>query len=235
MDSDVKTKYKQEFLTFPNTNPAVMWRRIEKLDMDASLLLAVTLILKVRCIECLFRYVFRYIINSYDSTDTLGSEFTPQDMLDTLKPLCIPVRKAIIWVRCEERPKALSSLDFKDEDLTDIIDLYYKVDFCIRAFPLFINMKKLPEDLMWDFVRTSMIENNETNVNPFGIVDPWSFIFPESVRKLIGRYKNSISIDSMLRNSLAASNASRALKALCTGLHTSVKKKLTLSFCKYSN
>ena len=28
MDSDVKTKYKQEFLSFPNTNPAVIWRRI---------------------------------------------------------------------------------------------------------------------------------------------------------------------------------------------------------------
>ena len=122
-----------------------MWRRIENFDLYASLLLAVTLILKVRCIERLSRYVFRYddtlIIKSYDSTGAIGSEFTPQDILDTLKPMCIPVRKAITWVRCEEKPKVLSGLDFKDEDLTDIIDLYYKVDFSIRAFTLFIDMK----------------------------------------------------------------------------------------------
>ena len=59
--------------------------------MDAQLLLAITLILKVRCIERLFRYSFRYddtfIINTYESTDAIGSEFTPQDMLDTLKPM----------------------------------------------------------------------------------------------------------------------------------------------------
>ena len=101
-------------------------------------------------------------------------------MLDTLKPMCIPVCKAIIWVRCEERPKALSGLDFKDEDLTDIINLYYKMDFCIRAFPLFIKMKKLSEDLMLDFARTSMIKDNGAVVDPFGIEDPWAFKLPES-------------------------------------------------------
>ena len=99
--------------------------------MDDSLLLAITLMLNARAIERLFQYVFRYddtfIINSHYSNSTLGSDFTPQDMLDTLRPLCFPVRQAIIWVSYEERPKALSGLDFKQEDLTDIIDLYYKI------------------------------------------------------------------------------------------------------------
>ena len=187
MDSDVQTKYKQEFLNYPNYNPAVIWKRIENLEMDDQLLLAITLILKVRCIERLFRYVFRYddtfIINSYESDNAIGSEFTPQDILDTLKPMCIPVRRAIAWVRCEHRPKALESLDFKDEDLTDIIDLYYKVDFSIRAFPLFINMKHLPEDLMWDFARTSIIEDNRTVVDPFGIEDPMGLQNPRFIRR----------------------------------------------------
>ena len=92
-----------------------MWRRIENSEMDDQLLVAVTLLLKARIIEYLFHYVFRYddtfIINSYDSDNNLGSEFTPQDMLDTLRPLCIPLRQAIMWVGCEERPKAFSSLD----------------------------------------------------------------------------------------------------------------------------
>ena len=101
-------------------------------------------------------------------------------MLDTLRPLCVPVRQAIMWVRCEERPIAHSSLDFKDEDLTDIIDLYYKIDYCIRAFPLFVNMDKPPDDLMWDFAKTSMIEDNGTVINPFEIKDPWVHRFPQS-------------------------------------------------------
>ena len=71
-------------------------------------------------------------------------------MLDTLKPPTLPVRRAIMCVRCEERPKALSSLDFKDEDLTDIIKLYYKVDYCIQAFQLFTNIDHLPETVLWD-------------------------------------------------------------------------------------
>ena len=111
-----------------------MWRRIENLEMDNQLLLAVTLLCNARVIK---HYVFLYddtfIINSYDSDDNLGSGFTPQDMLDTLRPLCIPVRQVIMWVRCEKIPKALSGLDFKDEDLTHIIDIYYKIDYCIRA------------------------------------------------------------------------------------------------------
>ena len=148
IDPDVKTKYKQQFLEYPNYNPAVIWKRIENLELDDQLLLAITLILKVRCIERLFRYLFRYddtfIINSHESDHAIGSDFTPQDMLDTLKPMCVPVRRAISWVRCKNRPRALESLDFKDEDLIHIIDLYYKVDFSIRAFPLFINMKHLP-------------------------------------------------------------------------------------------
>ena len=73
-----------------------MWRRIKNLELDNQLLFTITLILKARCIERLFRYVFHYddtfIINSYESTNAIGSEFTPQDMLDTLKPMCIPVR-----------------------------------------------------------------------------------------------------------------------------------------------
>ena len=109
MDSDIKTKYKQQFENYPNSNPAVIWRRIENLEMNDQLLFAMTLILKVRCIERLFRYMFRYddtfIINSHESDNAIGSEFTPQDMLDTLKPMCIPVRQAISWVRCENRSK----------------------------------------------------------------------------------------------------------------------------------
>ena len=119
--------------------------------MNDVLLLAVTLILKSHA-ERLIHYVFRYddtfIISSYDQKNSLGSKFTPQDLLDTSKPLCIPVCQAIMMVRCEDRPGVLTYLDFKEQDLTDIIDLYFKGDYCIRAFPLFINMNYLPEASM---------------------------------------------------------------------------------------
>ena len=92
-------------------------------------------------------------------------------MLDILKPLCI-VRQAIYMVRCEDIPLAITCLDFKEEDLTDIIDLYLKVDYCIRAFPFFVNMNHFPESLMWDFAKTSKIEDNTTAVNPWDIEDP---------------------------------------------------------------
>ena len=75
-------------------------------------------------------------------------------------------------VRCEDRPLALTYLD-----LSDIIDLYYKVKYCICAFPLFIKMDHLPESLVWDFAKTSMIEDNDTVVNPKNIQDTWNFEF----------------------------------------------------------
>ena len=40
-------------------------------------------------------------------------------------------------------------------------------------------MDKLPEDLLWDFAKTLMIEDNSTVVNPFEIEDPWAYEFPQ--------------------------------------------------------
>ena len=150
--------------------------------MNDVLLLAATLILsKSHAIERLFHYIFLYddtfIISFFEPKDSLGSEFTTQDTLDTLKPLCIPVRQVIMMVRCEDRPGALDYLDFKEEDLTDIIKLYYEVDYCIRTFSLFINMNHLPEALMWDFAKTSIIKDNTTVINPWSIDNSWSFVF----------------------------------------------------------
>ena len=54
MDPDVKTKYQQQFLDYPNSIPAVIWKRIENLELVDQLLLAITLTLTVRCIERLF-------------------------------------------------------------------------------------------------------------------------------------------------------------------------------------
>ena len=153
--------------------------------MNDVLLLAATLILsKSHAIERLFHYIFLYddtfIISFFEPKDSLGSEFTTQDTLDTLKPLCIPVRQVIMMVRCEDRPGALDYLDFKEEDLTDIIEFYYKVDYCIRTFPHFINMNHLPESLMSDFAKTSMIEDKITVVNPWNLQNSWNLEFPPS-------------------------------------------------------
>ena len=107
-DSSVKNKHTTELEAFPNINPAVIWNSIENLDMELVLLFTVTLILKAHAIERLYCYVSRcddnFIISSFESPSSIGFEFTPQDMLDTLKPLITPVCQAIILVRCEDRP-----------------------------------------------------------------------------------------------------------------------------------
>ena len=80
-----------ELEAFPNTNPAVIWNKIEYLGIEPVLLLAVTLIPKAHAIERLFSYVFRYddtfIIGFFESPSSIGSEFTRQATLNILKPL----------------------------------------------------------------------------------------------------------------------------------------------------
>ena len=119
-------------------------------------------------------------------------------MLDTLEPLCIPVRQAIMMVRTEDRPVALTYLDLKEEDLTDIIDLYFIVDYCIRAFPL-----HLSESLLWDFAKTLLIEDRTPVINPWYIEDPWNFVFSQknstysAIPKRTYRYINIMDTNSM--------------------------------------
>ena len=92
-DSTLKTKHKNDFESYPNTNPAILSNKIEELDMEDVVLLAASLVLKACAIERLFCYVSRYndtfIVSSFESSSSTGSEITPQDTLETSDHSCV--------------------------------------------------------------------------------------------------------------------------------------------------
>ena len=66
-------------------------------------------------------------------------------------------------------------------------------------------MDHLPESLVWDFAKTSMIENNDNEIIPCNIEDPWNLKFPKhQERYFFSNHETSMLVQEFNKHKLNA-------------------------------